>query len=66
MTRRETHSYRRFPTMIRPGNLSKPHYKGRNVEDDQREGPIFTPILRWDLLTAAAAVPGRLAAKKAR
>jgi hypothetical protein len=33
--------------MIRSGNVPKPHQKGRNVEDHQRESPIFTPILPW-------------------
>jgi hypothetical protein len=47
VTSRETHPYRRFPTMIRSGNVPKPHQKGRNVEDHQRESPIFTPILPW-------------------
>src|SRR5271167_2025879 len=47
VTRRETHPYCRFPTMIRSGNVPKPHQKGRNVEDHQRESPIFTPILAW-------------------
>jgi hypothetical protein len=33
--------------MIRSGNVPKPHQKGRNVEDHQRDSPIFTPILPW-------------------
>ena len=33
--------------MIRSGNVAKPDHKGRNVEDHQRESPIFTPILSW-------------------
>src|SRR5882724_4002650 len=45
VTRRETHPYCRFPTMIQCGNVPKPHQKGRNVEDRQRESPILTPFL---------------------
>ena len=44
-TRRATHPYRRFPTMIRSGNVPKTDQKGRNVVGRQRESPIFTPIL---------------------
>src|SRR5271167_2190765 len=55
VTRRETHPYRRFPTMIRSGNVSKPHQKARNVEDHQRESPIFTPILPWGHIRAVLA-----------
>jgi hypothetical protein len=50
VTRCETHPYRRFATMIRLGTVPTPHQKGRNVEDRQRETPIFTPILPWGLL----------------
>jgi hypothetical protein len=36
--------------MIQSGNVPKPHQKGRNVEDRQRESPIFTPILPCGLI----------------
>ena len=35
--------------MIQSANVPKPHQKGRNIEDRQRESPIFTPILPWGL-----------------
>jgi hypothetical protein len=40
--------------MIRSGNVPKPHHKGRNVADHQRESLIFTPILPWGQIIETA------------